>query len=262
MRAARHFVRYPLVGRLFEQLRDMDRGAIDVAGVQIPVAVDVATATPFSDRRRNPAKITQSVIHESVTTSAAATARVLRRRKVGRSQRRNVLGVHLMYPPRGGIIQHNDLIARLAHINDNNDIAIGHEVVTPYYPRHLRAGMPWSRIIQDAPWAHQGKYVVPTIAQLEALIMGLQAVWRASGQGLLAVPRAWPGLTGDRWQMRELATGDRDGGVIAHHQIGGHADGAFPGLYAYLRIERGLASRDAYETAIELATGARRWVTL
>ena len=42
----------------------------------------------------------------------------------------------------------------LAHAGGHNGPSIGVEVVNPYYPTHLRDGLPWSRVI-DAPWAHR-----------------------------------------------------------------------------------------------------------
>ena len=50
-------------------------------------------------------------------------------------------------------------------------------------------------------------------------------------------------------------------GVYAHHYFG-HADGAWPVLYAWLRLEAGLAPCAAYETAVARATGVRRVVDL
>jgi hypothetical protein len=48
-------------------------------------------------------------------------------------------------------------------------------------------------------------------------------------------------------------------GVLAHHYFG-HADGAWLVLYAWMRLEAGLAPDVAFNEAVRRAEGARRAV--
>jgi len=205
----------------------------------------------FRGRDRTGKPVTELVIHESVTRSAADTVAVLRQRK---------LGVHLVLDEHGGFTQHGDLAAdRLAHASQHNGPSIGIEVVTPYYPSYLKSGMAWSTVI-DAPWAHKKKYVLPTPAQAEAVARFIE--WVTSHASTLAIPRTWIGLAGSALAMGtvESATKLRPG-LYAHHYFG-HADGAWLVLYAWLRLEAGLAPEAACDEAVQRATGVRRRVDL
>ena len=161
----------------------------------------------------------------------------------------------------GRVTQHGDLANdRLAHAGGHNGPSVGIEVTTPYYESYLRAGLPWSRVI-DAPWAHRDRYVVPTPEQAEAMARLIGWLTSPDAKGL-SIPRTWTGLDGTRLAMGRIADGDqRRPGVWAHHLFH-HADGSWPVLYAWLRLEAGLAPCAAYEEAVRLATGARRHVDL
>ena len=204
----------------------------------------------FAGRARAGSAVTEVVLHESVTRSAADTVSVLKRRG---------LGVHLIVAPDGRVTQHGDLAnERLAHAGGHNGPSVGIEVVNPYYPTHLRDGLPWSRII-DAPWAHRDRYVLPTPEQAEATARLIGWLTSPAAEGL-SIPRTWRGVDGTRLAMGRVAGGDqRRPGVWAHHYFH-HADGAWLALYAWLRLEAGLASCTAYEEAARRATGARRSV--
>lgn len=224
---------------------------VQIEGVDIIEALD----RPFTARDRDPARVIMAMIHESVTTSTAATEATLRRRKVNGVA--DQLGVHLALDPAGPVHQHNDLgTDRLIHAAGHNGQSVGIEIVTPYYPRHLRAGMPWTRVIEGARWAHEGRYVVPTRAQLEALVDVLRCLFDATAQGLIGIIEDWPGQRGDFLAMSRIA-GLREAPGIQAHCYSDHADGAFPVLYAYLRIQRSLSAADAYSTAIRLASKPR-----
>lgn len=205
----------------------------------------------FSGRERAGSTVSEVVVHESVTRSAADTVAVLKRRG---------LGVHLIVAEDGRVTQHGDLaLDRLAHAGGHNGPSVGVEVVNPYYPTHLRDGLPWSRVI-DAPWAHRDRYVLPTPEQAEATarLVG----WLTSPAAVLSIPRTWRGLDGTRLAMGRVSGSDeRRPGIWAHHYFH-HADGAWPVLYAWLRLEAGLAPCAAYEEAVHRATGARRRVEL
>ena len=206
----------------------------------------------FTGRSRTGRAVTEVVVHESVTRSAADTVAVLKRRK---------LGVHLIVAPDGLVTQHGDLAHdRLAHAGGHNGPSVGIEVVNPYYPRYLRDGLPWSRVI-DAPWAHRDRYVLPTPEQAEATARLVGWLTSPAAEGL-SVPRTWRGLDGTHLAMGRVPGGDeRRPGVWAHHYFH-HADGAWPVLYAWLRVEAGLAPCAAYEDAVRRAEGARRRVDL
>jgi len=205
----------------------------------------------FAGRDRTGRPVTEVVVHESVTCSAEATIKVLRRRG---------LGVHLVVAPDGRVTQHGDLANdRLAHAGGHNGPSVGIEVVTPYYGDQIRKGLPWSCVI-DAPWAHRGRYVVPTPEQAEATAQVV--AWLSSPASCLSIPRAWIGLAGSRLALGRIPAGDeRRPGVWAHTYFH-HSDGAWLVLYAWLRIEAGLSPPEAFDEAVRRATGARRHVDL
>jgi len=149
----------------------------------------------FKGRSRVGRRVTELIVHETVTRSVAATVRVLMRRR---------LGVHLIVGPDGDVTQHGDLAHdRLTHAGGHNGPSVGIEVVNPYYPYLLKGELPWRRTIK-APWAHKGEYVLPTPAQAEATAK--LASWIASPRADgLHVPRTWCGLD----DGARLSMGDR-----------------------------------------------------
>jgi hypothetical protein len=192
-------------------------------------------------------RVTEFVIHETVTRSVESTVAVLQRRG---------LSVHLVLGPDGSVTQHGDLATDvLWHAGAQHNVpSFGVEVVNPYYPRFLRKGLPWDTVIA-APWAHEGRYVVPTPAQAEAVSALVQWATHKPAPGI-AVPLSWPGLLNGRFQFRAFAAAARPlPGVLAHHYFG-HADGAWLVLYAWLRLVAGLAPTLAYAEALRRATGA------
>jgi N-acetyl-anhydromuramyl-L-alanine amidase AmpD len=77
----------------------------------------------FSGRDRTGRAVTELVVHESVTRSAADTVAVLKRRR---------LGVHLIVAADGRVTQHGDLAHdRLAHAGGHNGPSVGIEVTNP-----------------------------------------------------------------------------------------------------------------------------------
>ena len=206
----------------------------------------------FTGRDRSGRAVTEVIVHESVTRSAADTVAVLKRRR---------LGVHLVVAADGRVIQHGDLAHdRLAHAGGHNGPSVGIEVTNPYYPKYLRDGLPWSRVI-DARWAHRGRYVLPTPEQAEATSRLVGWLTSPAAEGL-SIPRTWIGLDGARLAMGRVEGADqRRPGVYAHHAFG-HADGSWLVLYAWLRLEAGLAPCAAYEEAAGRAEGARRVIDL
>ena len=206
----------------------------------------------FTRRDRTGRSVTEIVVHESVTRSAADTVSILDRRR---------LGVHLLVAPDGRVTQHGDLSNdRLSHAGGHNGPSVGVEIVNPYDPKYLREGLPWSRVIEGR-WAHKDRYVVPTPEQAEATARLIRWLTSPAAEGL-SIQRNWIGLDGKRLAMGRISDGDqRRPGVWAHHYFH-HADGAWPVLNAWLRLAAGLAPCAAYEEAVRLARGARRSVDL
>lgn len=219
-----------------------------------PAGMRIIQGAPFTGRQRRASDVTQVVVHESVTRSAASTEAVLRKRN---------LSVHLMVVPTGEVQQHGDLgRLRLVHAAGQNGPSVGIEVVNPYYPGiRDRIGLStWKRVLKAA-WAHKGRYLVPTPAQAEATAQLI--AWLTSPASTLGIPRTWPGILNGRLRMGPLPAADPRGpGIWAHHYTA-HADGAWPVLYAWLRIEARLAADVAYEQACLLAEQCTNgWVTL
>jgi len=206
---------------------------------------DTIIRFPAKSRRSD---VTELIIHETVTRSVADTVSVLQNRG---------LSVQLILGPDGVFTQHGDLASDLMwHAGaTHNPPSFGVEVVTPYYPKLLKAGMPWTRTI-DAPWAHEGRYVLPTPAQAESIAQLVRWTTDQRPPGL-NVPRRWVGLRAGRMWLGPFAEASKASpGIYAHHYFG-HADGAWLVLYAWLRLEAGLDPAAAYEEAAKRATGAK-----
>lgn len=238
--------------------RGVGIGYVTIAGERYPApaGVECRQIQPFNERPRRTAYVTEFIFHESVTKSDEAAIAVLRRRGLGVDLVTNTAEgppvVHV-----GGDL----LIDRPGHIGSpHNDHSVSLECAGPYYPRHMEP--PFDNVI-EAPWAHQDRYVVPLLSELEA---GARMVaWLTRPEIPLDIPRVWPAYDREnhRWRMAPVRGLDQPTpGVYAHHHVGGHADGAFPCLFAWLRVECGLLEEDAYEAACYLATGAGRWLRL
>lgn len=198
---------------------------------------------------RGNVKVTELIVHESVTTGRDRTVAVLRKRK---------LGVQFILDPHGQVTQHADLVHdRMAHAGwRHNSRSIGIEVVNPYYPEYVpKDSSVWERAI-DANWAHKKKYVVPPREQLESLYDLLRDLL-AIETPEFGIPQTWIGWNKRRYSMGRAWQGSFPRPGIYAHAAFGHADGCFPVLYCILRAEAGLDSGSAYVKAIELATKAR-----
>src|SRR5690606_3933554 len=144
----------------------------------------------------------------------------------------------------------------LWHASQHNAPSFGVEVVNPYYPSYLKPGLPWTRVIK-APWAHKGEYVVPLPAQCEATAQLVKWTLGAPAPGI-AVPRVWPGLRDGHFTLGLVAAAAKPTPGILAHQYFGHADGSMLVLYAWLRVEAGLAPDVAFEEAVKRVTDVRR----
>lgn len=216
-------------------------------GVVVRSFEDDPRVARFDGPMRRPEDVDEVVVHETVSRSGAATARILRQRG---------LGVQLVVDEAGVLVQHGDLLARLSHAGRvHNARGVGIEVVNPYYPRLLRPRDPWTRVLEDAPWAHEKRYVLPLPAQAETLMRTV--AWLASDAPGLSIPRRWPGHLDDGFALGRVAACARpQPGVLAHTYFG-HADGSWLVLYAWLRLEAGLTPEAAYAEAVSKATGRR-----
>jgi hypothetical protein len=206
----------------------------------------------FAGTDRTGRTVDELILHETVTRSTKATVDVLLKRR---------LGVHLIVGGDGEITQYGDLaFDRLAHAGGHNGPSVGIEVVNPYYPRFTSPKLPWQKVI-DAPWAHEGRYVLPTPEQAEATAVLVQLLTDGAIDGL-SIPRCWRGMSGSTLAMDRVPGGDtRAAGVWAHTYFH-HADGAWLVLYAWLRLEAGLEADVAFGEAVRRATGVRRNVDL
>jgi peptidoglycan hydrolase-like protein with peptidoglycan-binding domain len=206
----------------------------------------------FHNKKRSSSVVNEFIVHETVTRSVSDTVQVLNKRG---------LGVHFIMGADGKITQHGDLLDDLLwHASQHNPVSVGIEVVNPYYPKYLKDGMPWTKII-NAGWAHNGRYVVPTSQQAEAVTRLIAWITSSKAKGL-SIPRKWIGLQGNKLAMEQVSGADkRSPGVYAHSYFN-HADGSWLILYAYLRIEKGRTPSQAYNEAIRLATTPDRFITV
>ena len=236
----------------------MSERAFIVGGqpLQPPAGIEVlnfndSSVPRFHYRERAGKPVTELILHETITRSAADTLAVLKKRR---------LSVHLLLDEHGRFTQHGDLADDiLAHASQHNSPSIGIEVVNPYSPRYLKPGLAWSTVI-DAPWAYEKKYVLPTLAQAEAVARFIE--WVTSPASGLAIPRTWIGLAGTKLAMAAVRGANRPKPGIYAHQYFGHADGSLLVLYAWLRLEAGLAPEAAYAEAVRRSTGVRWSVDL
>lgn len=232
-------------------------GSIIVAGVDWwPTSFDVRNFRElgvhhFKGKRLN--KITEVIVHESVTRSAADTIKVLRNRKP------KPLGIHLVVTEDATVIQHADLLHKMGHAGPHNPCSVGIELTNPFYPHNLfkkgkrRQGLVWERIIEDAPWAHKGKYVLPTPAQAETNYQLVKWLVETDIEGVLEIPRVWRGYSDGDLAMHRVAGGKKRSPGIWAHTYWNHSDGAWLVLYAWLR-DFGYEPSRAFEEAIRRAT--------
>jgi hypothetical protein len=205
--------------------------------------------------------VTQLILHETVTRSWKATVDVLKPKAADNPGGRG-LGVQLIVDPDGTVYQHGDL-ATDEHWHaggqtpDHNPASVGIELVNPYYAKYAPKGGPWAEFI-DAPWAHEGRYCVPTPASAEAVhqLTG----WLTSPESALSIPRAWLGVKDEKMAFGRIAAMG-DPGIYAHYYFG-HADGCWPLLYCWLRLEAGFTPEEAWHRAVYMATGVRNSVSL
>jgi len=208
----------------------------------------------FANQKRH-LPVTEVTIHETVTSSWQSTVNVLKPASASNPGGRG-LGVHFIVDADGTIYQHGDLaLDMLWHASQHNDVAVGIETVNPFDPKYAPHNSPWKDIIENAPWAVGGRYLVPTPEQSEAVCQLL--LWLCSPQSNLTIPLVFVGLHHNTMAMGPFdAAKSWSPGVYAHHYFG-HGDGSWLVLYSWLRLEAGMDPATARSTAIQLATGAR-----
>lgn len=184
-----------------------------------------AQGKPLHGYSRGKTPITQIVIHESVTSSRESTINVLAPQGYG---------VHIIVDRDGSVTQHVPFAKAAIHAEGfgkpslHNETSIAVEVVNRYYGAHASQG----ETVIDAPWAHKGKYIVPTDEQLEAVWTTIQAICAE-----FSIPVVFPGVKADgalhfvwgRIPVHEVP------GVMAHHRWA-HSDGLYPEHYCWLRF--------------------------
>jgi hypothetical protein len=194
--------------------------------------------------RRQP--VTEALLHETVTRDVSTALKVLAKRR---------LGVHFIVGPDGSVTQHADpALTRLEHAAPHNASSVGIEIVNPVEIRYMRVGLPWERHMK-ASWAVGGEYVLPTKSQVEAAAQLVKWLTSPDAPGL-RIPREWIGLRDGLLPMGRVAGAEAPRPGIYHHAAFHHADGAWPRLYAYLRIERGIWTDQAYDIACSLGKTA------
>lgn len=197
-------------------------------------------------------KVTEIVIHETVTISTPITIGVLKKRR---------LGAHFIIGHDGEITQHGDpVLDQLAHAGRvHNAHSVGIEIVNPYYPEYNTEG-PWDKVI-GARWAHKRKYVLPTLIQAEATAQLIETLLHLKLDSF-NIPAKWIGL--DRKRQRFAMSRVTRArwpvpGVMAHNAFR-HADGSWPQLYCFLRGFK--EPIEAYRIAAQLAETNRWWADL
>lgn len=193
----------------------------------------------LGNKRPNRLK-SQAIIHESVTHTAAAAVRILRRRG---------LGVQLVISRRdGSVTQHCDILSSVSHARHHNAPGVGIECINRFYGKHAK---PKDRVI-SAVWAHRKRYIVPTEAQLQSFYAVL--VWLDEVADIpLEFPSTEPGAAfyWGRWKGHRGARGCQ-----AHHRSA-HSDGLFFEHYALSR-SLGHSHDAAFAVTIDAASSGKR----
>jgi hypothetical protein len=217
--------------------------------VEAPPGLDVqnvhkAGVKSLRNCARRTHEVTEVIVHETVTQSAAATVAVLQQRG---------LGIHIIVGYDGTVYQHADLLDdETWHASEHNPMSVGVEVVNPFEKKYLpHLNPPWENEIH-VPWVGNNPYVVPTPVQSEAVCTLLNWLTTESG---LSIPRVWVGMEGASLHMNRLPMSELGPGLYAHRYFADHQDGSWLLLYAWLRLEARLDPAAAYTEAMRRAVG-------
>lgn len=184
------------------------------------------------------------------------------------------LGVQFHLDRDGTMVQHNDAVDLLWHVRTFAEKSIGIEVVNSVFDNddipELNETVPGARI--KVPWSagHGGFYVIPSQNQMESLARSTQELIRQ-----FAIPNRWlqviphpdptkaSGSMAGKWFFM-MGTGGHlyftnmknEPGIASHSVLRDHNDGAFPALFTWLRLYKGMTSDNAYQLAIQIAEDA------
>jgi hypothetical protein len=210
------------------------------------LSIFVGKIFPRKDTPKRRDEPDEVVIHESCVRSRNGTHSALRRQGYS---------VEFIVCREGIVTQHVKDVRkrRCQHAGGNHNArSVAIEVCNRYYGGKAEEG---EQVIK-AKWAHRGKYIVPTAAQLEAvwrLIKHLDTIFD-TGLG------AFPGAMGDTFRWRRDKTVASAVGVKAHHRWA-HADGLFIEHYCACR-DRGLSADEALGWTLKSASGRSRTTPL
>ena len=201
---------------------------------------EIKKGTPLRSGRRSKT-IDQIVLHESVTSSARATVRVLKKRR---------LSVHFMVDRSGNITQHAPVKTATYHAGSgHNSRSVGVEMVSPYYGKRAKKG---EKTIK-ARWAHRKLYILPSNEQAEACWSLVR--WLCVEHD---IPLSFPCIGEDRvFKWGRDTNNASDPGILAHHRFH-HADALFFEHYCAARLYSGLAPADAYKNTKQSAESWKR----
>lgn len=238
---------------------------------------EIVQGEPMRGYSRGKTKVTQIVLHESVTTDREKCVSVLDARD---------LSIHFSVERDGTIQQHLDIAKAGAHAEGfgkpslHNEASIAIEVCGIYYGHRLaRAKSERPDLYADAEtisgvWVDRAwnaakgafsnperLYVVPTLAQLEAvwtLVLSLTA-------GVGAPPLAFPACDDEHEESVEFGWGswashEGAAGVMAHHRWA-HADALFVEHYCLAR-SIGYGPEGALLATLAAASSGRRRTVL
>ena len=190
--------------------------------------------------------VTTFVLHETVSNTATKTIATLK-------NKRNI-GIHYILSETGELFQTANWNRKLYHASTSylNSTSIGVEVVSPYYgkarngPEGEYVKKTWPKFIKNAPWAHEGSYILPTPKQMEAVWKLTQKL--TSPKSGLSIPLKFVGFERDNGRL--VITGNQnylkaEGPGIYAHSYKDHADGASLSLYCFCRAG-GLDPQTAY----------------
>jgi N-acetylmuramoyl-L-alanine amidase len=181
------------------------------------------------------------------------------------------LGVQFHLDRDGSMVQHNDAVDKLWHVRTFAGRSAGIEVVNLVFDNDNQPNPgekePGVRI--KVPWSAKngGFYVIPPQVQMESLaitVRELMSQFSIPDQWLQVIPHPdavkASGVMAGRWFFI-MSTGGHlyfrnmvnEPGIASHSVLIDHADGAFPTLYTWLRLHKGMTSDNAYQMAIQIA---------
>ena len=201
---------------------------------------DIKKGSPLRSGKRSK-QLDQIILHESVTSSRAATERVLKKRR---------LSVHFMVDRDGTITQHAPTKKATYHAGSgHNSRSIGVEMVSPYYGARAKQG----DTVVNARWAHKKRYILPSKEQAEGCFRLVDWLCLECD-----IPFTFPCVDNERGFKWGRSEEEADSpGVMAHHRFH-HADALFFEHYCASRKLSRMGADEAYEATLKAATSMKR----